>query len=134
MKTIGPASESTTGPTVRTSLRECDRAKEPPDPAESRRLIRVMLSAQKLERMLTPPQIVVAPATSYSATPTIGGNLRATAAGGAKCERVRGTLAVLAAYGPEWPAWPTKQRQRRLAEVRALAVAVGAIEDAGVVS
>jgi hypothetical protein len=37
-----------------------------------------------------------------------------------KVERVLGTLAVIDEYGSTWPAWSSKQRQRRLAEIREL--------------
>lgn len=37
-----------------------------------------------------------------------------------KVERVIGTLGIVAAYGRAWPAWSSKQRQRRLAEIREL--------------
>lgn len=37
-----------------------------------------------------------------------------------KVERVLGTLAVVDAYGRNWPAWSPKQKQRRLMEVRQL--------------
>ena len=35
-----------------------------------------------------------------------------------KVERVLGTLAIASLYGRQWPAWSSKQRQRRMAEVR----------------